>query len=255
MPFASINDIELFYDEQNPDNQEKSIIFLHGAGGNHLSWWQQIPHFRESYRCISIDHRGFGRSIDPSGIGNQRFVDDLEALIDHLKIERTNLIAQSMGGRSALGFSLRQPERVVTLVMAVTWGFFSWPELERQITELQTAQVESEAPLTTRALGKTFRDENPAGWFLYRQIFDLNPPRAIQKANPDTPTLTEVSKLKIPTLFLVGSEDTITPPEIIKQVHEIVEKSKFEVVPECGHSIYFEAPALFNQIVAEFLSK
>ena len=255
MPFASINDIELFYDEQNPNDQEKSLIFLHGAGGNHLSWWQQIPHFRESYRCISIDHRGFGRSIDPSEIGNQRFVDDLEALLDYLKIERTNLIAQSMGGRSALGFSVRQPERVDNLVMADTWGFFSWPKLSEQITELQTTQVESEAPLTTRALGKTFRDENPAEWFLYRQIFDLNPPRAIQKANPDAPTQIEVSQLEIPTLFLVGSDDLITPPKIIKQVHEIVQGSKFEVVPGCGHSVYFEAPALFNHIVGDFLSK
>lgn len=255
MPFASINDIELFYDEQNPNEQEQSIIFLHGAGGNHLSWWQQIPHFRERYRCISIDHRGFGRSIDPSGIGNQRFVDDLEALLDYLKIERTVLIAQSMGGRSALGFSVRQPERVDTLVMADTWGFFFWPELTEQITELQAVQVESNAPLTTRALGKKFRDENPAGRFLYRQIFDLNPPRAIQKANPDAPTRIEVSELGIPTLFLVGSDDRITPPEIIKQVHEIVRGSKFEVVPECGHSIYFEAPTLFNQIVGDFLSE
>ena len=46
------------------------VLFLHGAGGNHLSWWQQVPVFAEEYRCVTVDQRGFGQSPDvPGGSG------------------------------------------------------------------------------------------------------------------------------------------------------------------------------------------
>jgi len=41
-----------------------TVLFLHGAGGNHLSWWQQVPAFAEEYRCVTVDQRGFGQSPD-----------------------------------------------------------------------------------------------------------------------------------------------------------------------------------------------
>ncbi len=255
MPSAAINGIELFYDEQNPHEHDETVVFLHGAGGNHVSWWQQVPIFRETYRCISIDHRGFGRSLDPSGEGSQRFVDDLEALLDKLGIERAALVAQSMGGRSALGFAVRRPERVSALVMADTWGFFNWPELLEQVAAIRERQSDANAPLTARALGSAFQARNAAGTFLYRQIFDLNPPRAAQSDDPNAPTKEAVAGLTVPTLFLVGSEDGLTPPEIIWQVHEIVPGSRYEEVAGCGHSVYFEDPETFNRIVGTFLAE
>lgn len=254
MPSASINGIELFYDEQNPNESEETVVFLHGAGGNHVSWWQQVPHFRESYRCISIDHRGFGRSLDPSGEGSHRFVDDLEALLDHLGLERAALVAQSMGGRSALGFAVRRPERVSALVMADTWGFFNWPELREEVAAMREQQSDANAPLTARALGPAFQASNPAGTFLYRQIFDLNPPRAGSNDDPGAPSKDDVAALTVPTLFLVGSEDGLTPPEIIRRVHEIVPGSQYDEVAGCGHSVYFEDPETFNRIVGTFLA-
>ena len=59
MPFAPLNDIDLFYESHG---EGPAIVFLHGRGGNHLSWWQQVPHFQERFRCIAIDHREFGLS-------------------------------------------------------------------------------------------------------------------------------------------------------------------------------------------------
>jgi pimeloyl-ACP methyl ester carboxylesterase len=255
MPSATVNGIDLFYDEQNPHEHEETVVFLHGAGGNHVSWWQQVPHFRETYRCISVDQRGFGRSLDPSGAGTRRFVDDLEALLDHLGVERAALVAQSMGGRSAMGLAVQRPERVAALVMADTSGGIAWPELQERIKELRAAPgAGAGTPLTSRALGTAFQRDNPAGTFLYRQIFDLNPPRAAQADDPHAPTRDEVAALGVPTLFVVGSDDIITPPEIIRRVHEIVPGSQYEEVAGCGHSVYFEDPETFNRIVGTFLA-
>ena len=134
MPTAPINGIELFYEDSDAENADGKpvLFFLHGAAGNHMSWWQQVPTFRQSYRCIAIDHRGFGRSLDTTGEGTAKFIDDLEALVDHLGVPQLSLVAQSMGGRASLGYAVRHPERVKALVMADTWGFFDWPEQQER---------------------------------------------------------------------------------------------------------------------------
>ena len=62
MPFMENGEFKLYYEDTGGDLPV--ILFLHGAGGNHLSWWQQVPVFRTEYRCITVDQRGFGQSPD-----------------------------------------------------------------------------------------------------------------------------------------------------------------------------------------------
>ena len=76
MPKANVNGIQLYYEShgQGPD-----IVFAHGRGGNHLSWWRQVPVFSENHRCISYDHRGWGATYDAAyGPGRAAFDEDLE---------------------------------------------------------------------------------------------------------------------------------------------------------------------------------
>src|SRR5438876_3135158 len=83
------------------------LIFAHGLGGNHLSWWQQVPRFRGRYTCVTFAHRGFPPSGEsPADRAPLGFVDDLAALIDHLGFGEVRLVAQSMGGWSCLGYAL-----------------------------------------------------------------------------------------------------------------------------------------------------
>ncbi|MYA19391.1 MAG: alpha/beta hydrolase, partial [Chloroflexi bacterium] len=136
MPVAEVNGIELYYEEQG---EGPGLVFLHGAAGNHIIWWQQLPAFRDRFRCVSIDHRGFGRSTDPEGESAARFVDDLEALLDALGIERTALVSQSMGGRTALGFAVRHPQRVSAVVLADTSASIDWPEFNEELERQRAA--------------------------------------------------------------------------------------------------------------------
>ncbi|MCH8744730.1 MAG: alpha/beta hydrolase, partial [Chloroflexi bacterium] len=77
MPKTPINGIELYYESHG---EGPAIVFSHGRGGNHLSWWQQMASFSSEYRCITFDHRGWGLTADqPNGPGPKAFVDDLIA--------------------------------------------------------------------------------------------------------------------------------------------------------------------------------
>ena len=68
MAFMTKDGFRLYYEDSG--GNAPAILFLHGAGGNHLSWWQQVPVFAEEYRCVTVDQRGFGQSPDvPGGPG------------------------------------------------------------------------------------------------------------------------------------------------------------------------------------------
>src|SRR5579864_9152268 len=90
-----------------------AIVFAHGLGGNHLSWWQQVPYFSQRYTCLTFAHRGFSPSRVTSGtVDPALFEGDLLALIDHLELAEVRLVAQSMGGWTCLNFALHHPRRV-----------------------------------------------------------------------------------------------------------------------------------------------
>ncbi|HSP56647.1 MAG TPA: alpha/beta hydrolase, partial [Dehalococcoidia bacterium] len=119
MPVAELNGATIYYEEQG---KGFPVVFVHGAGGNHMSWWQQVPEFARHYRCVTFDQRGWGLSLDSDGAGPSALIDDLGALLDHLEIQETFLVAQSMGGIACVGLSLRQPGRVKGLVLANTFA-------------------------------------------------------------------------------------------------------------------------------------
>src|SRR6185295_15850395 len=111
MPLAAVNGIDLYYES---NGSGPALVFAHGAGGNHLSWWQQVPFIVRRFRCITFDHRAFGLTRDGDGasqMGRRMFHDDLRALLDHLEIDDVRIVAQSMGGRTAVGFTWRNPGR------------------------------------------------------------------------------------------------------------------------------------------------
>ena len=202
MSSARINGIDLHYQSYGEGD---TIVFAHGAGGNLLSWWQQIPFFSQRYRCVTFDHRGFGHSLDqPNGPGSGTFVEDLKGFLDHLEIESAHLVAQSMGGRTMLGFAVAYPHRVKSLVMADTVGGMEAPEVLEQQRLWRESHTES-GEIGFRAVSPLFVQRSPNLANLYLQVSRTNPPRHEPPGGqPAGPSAEQVSQLRVPTLFFVG---------------------------------------------------
>jgi len=256
MAFAPVNGIDLYYElHGRPVGEAEAIVFAHGAGGNHLSWWQQVPAFMDRYTCLVFDHRGFGHSRDAEDSpGWGGYVADLTALLDHVGIERSHLVAQSMGGWTCLGFALQHPERVDKLVMADTHGGTVGPEIPEW-----TPSGAAPDPATGfhPACGATMLREQPALNFLYWQVAANNPPRegllaSMRKATP--PATENVKRLAVPALFIIGEEDIVIPPEVVAATAALVPGARVARVPSAGHSVYWERAATFNSLVDSFLN-
>ena len=248
---AGINGIDLHYQSYGVGD---AIVFAHGAGGNLLSWWQQIPFFSQWYRCVAFDHRGFGHSYDlPGGPGANAFVDDLRGLLDHLAIQSAHLVAQSMGGRTMLGFAVAHPHRVKSLVMADTVGGMQVPE----VLERQRIWSETHAPggeIGFRAVSPLFVQRNPNLANLYLQVSRTNPPRHSPPGGmPTGPSAADLANLNVPTLFFVGEDDQLSPPSVIEAGARAIPGARLLKVPEAGHSVYFEKPDIFNFEVLRFI--
>jgi 3-oxoadipate enol-lactonase len=244
------------------------LVFAHGLGGNHLSWWQQVPHFRERYTCVTFSHRGFAPSSAPRGGPDPaEFGGDLAALLDHLDARDVRIVAQSMGGWSALEFAFAQPERVRALVLASTaggtaWPVYSFPEREavaRWRKESDTAATDLFNRGIHPAGGERMAREQPAMHYLYRAIdalsagLDKNPLRRQLMASLRHPP-ESLRTVAVPTLWLTGEEDVVYPPFVSAAFVPLMPNARHESVKAAGHSVYFERPEAFNRLVDDFLA-
>lgn len=253
MAFAAVNGIQLYYEVHGPElGVAPVLVFAHGAGGNHLSWWQQVPYFSGSRTCVTFDQRGYGQSLDTNGLGGASYADDLAGLLEQLGIGELDLVAQSMGGWTALAFALQHPGRLRRLVMADTHGGLRLPELR---TAARAAVPEGSHPAT----GPWMEEEQPELAFLYRQVMALSPDRPPEQlmahlAAIGAPSVEEVQALKFPVLFVIGENDLSIPPEVLEAASRAFPNATVARVPGAGHSVYFERARRFNELVGAFLA-
>ena len=251
MPYTSANGIELFYESHG---KGPPIVFAHGRGGCHLSWWQQVPALRDRFRCVTFDHRGFGYSRDvDNGPGRHAFADDLAVLLDHLGIERSYLVGQSMGGWTCLSFAVAHPDRTAGLVLADTSAGIN----DESIFSAYRARGEPPANVFDRALSAAFKERDPVKAFLYAEISALSQPpnESLMELllSEDGPTPERLDDFKMPALLIVGEDDIVVPPEIARICAGFIPGAQLEVVPDAGHSVYFERPEVFNGLVEAFI--
>ena len=256
MPDAKINGTEIYYEVHG---EGPPIVLAHGVGGNHAIWWQQTAYLQQWYQVITFDHRGFGRSKEiPEGPDMGEYVQDLVELLDHLKIEKAALVGQSMGGIAVLGMTAWHPERVHALVMTDTPGGLSHDSLKSFMDPNSEWRQKSEKLIQIdRAVSKGFQKREPGLSLLFLQVNSFNKANRFNLRGRDYkgPTPEEVIKSKVPLLWILGQEDMVLDPEMVRACHKLVPGSTLVEVHGSGHSVYWERPGTWNHIVREFLEK
>jgi len=251
MPYLDRSPARLYYEVHGSGTP---LVFLHGVGGNHASWFLQIAALASRYRIITYDARGFGNSTDPEGLGRDGFVEDLVALLDALDIPKPILVGQSMGGGTCLTFTCRHPGRVAGVLLADTlMGVVVPPEVAAFMAETE-ARTKSLSQ-AERVVGETFRRLHPAETVLYLQLASFNAVnvRTLAGTQPmHAPE--ELGATEVPVLFVVGEEDVLFPPQAIRAVQKRVAGSRLVEIAATGHSAYFERPEVFNRILTEWVA-
>ena len=256
MPFANSSDGTRIYFEVHGSASAPAVLFVHGSGGHHAAWWQQVPALTEHYTVITLDLRGFGRS--DSGMDefdSRAFPDDIQAVVDASGVEKTVLVGQSIGAAAALKTALRNPAKAAGVVLAHSLGGIADDELAA-LVRADRAEAEK-LPVLDRLLTPGFRERDPAKTFLFRQMGTFNTAKMadLRNLNADGPSAEQVADSSIPICFLAGELDAVLSPDTVRAAAKRVPGSVLELVPDAPHSMYWEAPELCNAALGRFLTR
>ncbi len=235
-----------------------AIVLVHGLGGNHAVWFQQVAHFAAAHTVVTLSQRGFA----PSGGRRDRYdgrqlVSDLRAVLVAAGVGHAVVVGQSMGGWTALGLALESPEFVDALVLADTTGGISDETIDAHLREIGAAAAKlrrQPPPFGAHpALASEFSREHPELGYLYQTLSTFGAPAPDVITGQLFRTRFDAGALRtltVPTLFVVGGRDPIFPPAIVEHAATLVPVSVVATIEDAGHSPYFERPREWNSVVA-----
>ena len=262
--FTTADTCRLYYATLNMEPSRPLIVFLNGTSQTTVYWEPHANAFAKHFGVLRYDARAQGKSdIGPRAVSSEIHTADLQDLLDHLNVQKAHLIGISHGAYIALRLAATQPARVDRLVLCsigkdsgdqVKLIVRSWLEI------LQRADLETMAwaalPLV---FGRRFLEQN-------RDILDKIVAAIAVRNDKDAliahfkaiadypPPESFLQTIQHPTLVISGSDDPIVPPEDARQLATDC-RGHHEIFSEIGHSIPAEAPAMFQQMVLDFLSQ
>jgi pimeloyl-ACP methyl ester carboxylesterase len=242
-----------------------AVVLLHAFPLNASMWAAQREALSGSYRVLCPDQRGFGGTqLGHDEPSLDEIADDFAAMLDAKKVETCVLGGLSMGGYVAMAFLRRHPQRVRGLILADTKAVADSPEAaanrRRMADEVIAAQ--SAAQLVDEVLpgllGATTMAKRALVLGRVKALVERAPAYAVawaQRAMADRPdSFDTLRAVAVPTLVVVGEEDTLSPLAEAQAMAEAVPGATLVTIPESGHLTSVEAPEEFNAAVAEFLA-
>ena len=243
------------------------ILLLHGGAQTAHSWDEVAPDLARDHHVLALDQRGHGDSDWAPGSVYKRddFVADVGAFLDERGWPAATLIALSLGGMNAIGFTAAHPERVRGLVVVDVA-----PRVERagveaiknQISQRDFASIE-EAATHAHAFNprRTFENvlermrhgmkQRPDGRWTYKfdpAVFG-GETGALERLWDD------VRRIECPTLLVRGGESNILAAETAERFTRELPGSSTAEVPGAGHSVMGDNPAGFLEVVRAFLAR
>lgn len=271
MPYARSGGVRLHFEEAGSGTP---LIFVHEFSGDMRSWEAQMRHFARRYRCIAFNARGYPPSDVPKRAASyswQLAADDIGAVLDHLGVRRAHVVGCSMGAYSAIQFGLRHPQRVLS-VTAVGAGAGSVREPERRAAFLAATEanarrfLEKSMPEAVRSVPPNpgripLLVKDARGFAEFMRVHESHSAqglahvqRGVQATRPPIYDLEpQLRAWRVPFFIVSGDEDDncLGPAVFMKSV---CPTAKLFVAPGAGHTVNTEEPALFNQLLLDFLT-
>ena len=266
MPYIPANGVELYYEDSG--RSLPPIVFCHEFAGDYRAWDPQVRAFGRAYRCITYSHRGFPPSSVPDDLeaySQDLLIDDLRALVEHVGLEKAHFVGFSMGGNVVLNFALRYPDLCRGIVVVGTGaGTTNRARFERDIQQVVEliAHKGIEGFAETYAEGPTrlpFKRKDPHGWAVFRRQLAEHSPigqalimQGVMRRRPTIFALEDaLHGLDVPTLLIIGDEDEpCVDPAVFLKRH--IPSAGLLVLPQSGHAVNLEEPAVFNAAVFDF---
>ena len=260
MHFVRTNGIVIHYRIAGPEDAPV-LVLANSLGTDARIWDRVIAQLAGRYRIVSYDKRGHGLSeAPPAPYTLSHHIGDLTGLVDHLELDGFALAGVSVGGLIATGFAVAHPERLKALVIcdsapkvgtAEMWNARIAAATGPGIASISDAVLE-------RWFSPAFRRANPvelAGW---KHLLERTPVAGYAgtcAALRDADLSAEIGKIALKTLVVVGSEDSSTPPDLVRQTAAALRHARFVVIDGAGHVPMIDRPNELAHAMAHYFNE
>lgn len=276
MPTLKADDgVNLHYEEAGSGTP---IVFVHEYAGDWRSWEPQMRYFSRSYRCITYSARGYLPSDVPEAVASysqEHWREDIRAVVDGLELDRPHVVGLSMGAFAALHFGMKycakgQPPKARSLTLAgVGSGAHPATYMAFQASALANAEeirkhgmARFAAAYGHGAARVQFQNKDPRGFAEYNAqlaehstVGSANTMAGYQGRRPSLYALTdEISRIDVPVFIMSGDEDEPCL-EASVMLKRAIPGAGLALLAQSGHGINVEEPALFNQLLEDFLHR
>jgi pimeloyl-ACP methyl ester carboxylesterase len=242
--YAPVNGLQLYYEEHGSGHP---LVLLHG--GLHtidLSFRELIPLLAPSHRLIAVEMQGHGRTADVEREPSYpNFAADVIALLDHLGIERADVLGFSLGGLAALELGMRHPGRVDRLVVAAThyrpdgYHDLSDPASVRMPTAGEFAEMRSEYERVA---------PDPGHFDAFAERLNV-----LVHGHPGW-SADELRSIGAPVLLVIGDTDFVRI-EHAAEMHELIPHAQLAVLPATRHTEVVHRTDVVVPMLEAFLAR
>lgn len=263
MPEIRVNGVQLHYDEAG--SGPETVVFAHGLLFDRRIFEHQVAALSNRYRCIAYDLRGHGETeITRGGYDMDTLAEDAAALVEALDAAPCHFVGLSMGGFIGLRLASRRPELIRSLTLLDTSAD---PEPRENLPRYRllnlAARLVGLRPLTGQVMpilfGRTTMEERQDLVALWRDrvagLSRRGATRAVVGVIERDGVADELPRVRVPTLVIVGEEDTATVPEKSRRIRDGIERAELVTVPRAGHMSSIEAPEAVTRALEDFLGR
>lgn len=235
------------------EGQGEPLVLLHGLFGALSNFKDLVDHFKSSHRVIIPMLPLFDLNIlDTSVSGLAKHV---QKFIEAKELKDVHLLGNSLGGHVGLVYTLKNQHLVKTITLTGSSGLF-----ENGMGETYPKRGDYEYIRKKTEL--TFYDPKIASKELVDEVFSIvnNRLKAIKIITLARSAIKhnlgdELKEIRVPTCLIWGKNDTITPPMVAEEFHQLLPTSELHWIDKCGHAPMMEVPGEFNVILSKFLEE
>ena len=244
-------------------NKKNSIpmVFIHGVGLDHQMWNNQINDLDE-FSILTYDLLGHGKTpCDKEKLSLKDFSDQLERLLNYLKIDKINLVGFSLGSLIALNFSSHFQNKVEKLILIGTT--YKRSDRERSLVLDRFNQAKLNKPISKQALKRWFSDEylekNPKTYNLFMNVLNKKPEdhknflKAYELFANHYDDFEAIKKIDRKTLVMTGSDDVGSTPTMSKELAKDLANSIYIEIKNGKHLCSIECEDDVNMNIKNFI--
>jgi len=238
------------------------VVFVHGVGLNNQMWSEQVDYLSE-FSILTYDLIGHGKTpCDKDKLTLKDFSNQLLEILDHLKIEKINLVGFSLGSLIALDFSARYQKKLEKLILIGTT--YKRSDQERSLVLDRYNQAKLNKPISKQALKRWFSDkyleQHSKTYELFINILNKSPKdhknflKAYELFANHYDDITSIKKISTKTLVMTGSDDTGSTPKMSKELVKDLVNSTYIEIQNGKHLCSIECSDNVNINIKNFIN-